>query len=229
MKLLKLLFIEFIKARFNRLAGTGPLGRESLVPITTHMRVLAAGRLGLVAAMSCAVLVGCGGGDPSTEASKSVKTSDGPGYSGDPDLPAMSSLSPTERSDLTVGAEANSTEFEEIATVVHGYLDASAEGDWELACSFVSPTGQRLLQGSAEKEGNEDVSCPAALPQQITRSPKELQKEASLADVGSARIGGGASRKAFATYLVANALSVMTLSGVSGEWGVTGIDPIKVG
>jgi hypothetical protein len=140
----------------------------------------------------------------------------------------MSSLSPAERLELTVGTEANSTEFEEVSNVVHGYLDASGEGDWELACSFVSPIGQRLLQGSAEKEGNEDTSCPAALPQQITGSTGELQKEASLADIGSVRIGGG-GRAAFATYLVANALRVMHLSDVSGEWGVTGIDPIKIG
>lgn len=191
------------------------------------MRVLAVVRFGLAVAMSCVVLAGCGSDEVSTQPSKPSKTSDGPGYSGHPDLPAMASLSPAARGELTVGTEANSTEFEEVSNVVHGYLDGSAEGNWELACSFVSPIAQRLLQGSAEKEGNEDISCPAALPRQITGSPEELQKEASLADIGSVRIGGG-GRAAFATYVVANALRVMGLSGVSGEWGVTSIDPHKI-
>jgi hypothetical protein len=225
------------------------------MPITKQMGVLTAVRLVLVVAMSCVVLAGCGGGDVSTEASKNPShnpacgtgprgvrhrqacaegyeagskpmTSDGPGYKGHPHLPAMSSLSPSERLDLTVGAEANSTEFKEVSSVVHGYLDARAEGDWELACSFVSPVGQRLLQGLAEKEGYEDTSCPAALPRQIADSPEELQKEASLADVGSVRL---AAKRAFATYVVANALRVVALSGISGEWGITIINPKKLG
>jgi hypothetical protein len=196
------------------------------------MRLLIAVRLGLVLAVSCVVLAGCGSAEAPTDAAKPTKTSDGPGYSGHPDLPARSSLTPSERIDLTVGQKAKATEFEEVASVVHGYLDARAEGDWELACSLVSPTGQRLLQGSAEKEGSANTSCPAALPQNTTGSPEELQKEASLADVGSVRIapmGGGAFNKAFATYRVANALRLMSLTAVSGEWEIWGPNPVKRG
>lgn len=209
------------------------------MPTIKPMHVLTAVRLGFALALSCMVLAGCGSGDAS-EASKDggsppssiTERSDGPGYSGHPELPSMSSVSPTERLDLTVGKEAKSNEFEDVASVVHGYLDARAEGDWELACSFVSPTGQRLLQGSAEKEGSADTSCPAVLPQNTTGSPEELQKEASLADVGSVRIapmGGGAFNKAFVTYRVANALRVMSLTAVSGEWEIWGLNPVKIG
>jgi hypothetical protein len=146
----------------------------------------------------------------------------------------MSSLSPTERLDLTVGKETNPKAINEIASVVHAYLDARAEGDWELACSYVSPKMQRLLQGSAEKEGSADTSCPAVLPTRITGTPAELQNEASFADVGSVRIarsGGGRFRTAFAIYRVGNALRVMALDTASGlwGWGVDFTEPTSIG
>lgn len=216
-------------SRLNPSAGNRASRREGLIPVTTHMSAPTAVCLVLVAAISCMVLAGCGSDETSSGASKPVKASDGPGYTGHPDLPSMSSLSPTERLNLTVGSEANSTEFQEVADVVHGYLDARAEGDWELACSFISPIGQRLLQGSGEKEGDENTSCPSVLQQHTTGSPAELQKEAHLADVGSVRVGGGASKRGQATYRVANALRVVGVSGVSGEWGITSINPIKIG
>lgn len=201
------------------------------------MRDLTVCRYAVVLALSCAALAGCGSKDGSSEASKEggklpespPKTSDSPGYRGRAESTPKSNLSPADQLYLTVGKEANSSSFEEVSSVVHGYLDARAEGDWELACSFVSPTGQRLLQTSAEKEGSEDTSCSAVLPQETTGSPEELRKEASLADVGSVRIGKGAFGNAFATYRVADALLVMIMSGEPGEWGVAAPDPVELG
>lgn len=199
------------------------------------MRVLTAVvRLGLVLAVSCVALAGCGGGEAPTGVAKPPKTSDRPGYSGHPDLPPMSSLSSTERLDLTVGKETNPKVFNEVASVLHAYLDARAEGDWELACSYVSPRMQRLLQSSAEEEGSGDTSCPAVLPTRITGTPEERQYEASLADVGSVRIAreaGGAFRDASVTYRVGDALRVMALDTFSGHWGwgVDFTDPKKIG
>jgi hypothetical protein len=146
----------------------------------------------------------------------------------------MSSLTPTERLDLTVGKETNPKVFNEVASVVHAYLDAHAEGDWELACSYMSPKMQRLLQGSAEKEGSADTSCPAVLPTRITGTPEELQNEASFADVGSVRIarsGGGRFRTAFVNYRVGDALRAVSLDTASGlwGWGVDFTDPRKIG
>ena len=148
----------------------------------------------------------------------------------------MSSLSPTERLELTVGKETNPKVFNEVASVVHAYLDARAEGAWELACSYVSPKMQRLMQGSAESEGSGPggTSCPARLPGTTTGSPEGLQNEASFADVGSVRIdrsGGGRFRTAFVTYRVGDALRVMFLDTASGlwGWGVDSTDPRKIG
>jgi hypothetical protein len=146
----------------------------------------------------------------------------------------MSSLSPTERLDLTVGKETNPKVFNEVASVVHAYLDARAEGDWELACSYMSPKIQRLLQGSAEKEGSADTSCPAVLPIRITGTPGELQNEARVADVGSVRIvrsGGGKFRYAFVTYRVGDSLRAVSLNTASGlwGWGVNSTNPKKFG
>ena len=205
------------------------------MPIMNPMRVLTAVRIGLVLSISCVVVAGCGSDAP-TEAAKPPKTSDRPGYSGHPDLPAMSSLSPWERGSLTGGKEANSKVFNEVASVVHAYLDARAEGDWELACSYVSPKLQRLLQGEGEKEGSGPggTSCPAVLPGNVTGSPEELQREASFADVGSVRIfryGGGKFRDAFVNFRVGDALRVMFLDTASGlwGWGVDSTDPRKIG
>lgn len=198
------------------------------MPITIPMRVLTSVRLGLVVAMSCVVLAGCGGDDASTEAAKPPRTSDAPGYSGHPDLPALSSLSPTERLDLTVGTEANPKVFNEVASVVHAYLDARAEGDWESACSYMSPSGRRLLEGSAEREGEGDATCPTALPRQITVSLDELQREAALADVGSVRISGS-SEMGQATYRIGKSLRVIGVSAVSGPWGLTRAEPTRIG
>jgi hypothetical protein len=98
----------------------------------------------------------------------------------------------------------------------------------------MSPKMQRLLQGSAEKEGSADTSCPAVLPTKITGTPEELENEASFADVGSVRIarsGGGKFRTAVATYRVGNALRVMALDTAAGlwGWGVDFTDPTKIG
>jgi hypothetical protein len=217
----------------NPLAQYGLSRKEGLLPIIEMMRGLTVFRYAVALALACAALAGCGSDDASTEASKPIKTtSDSPGYSDHPELPPMSSLTPTERSNLTAGTEAKANEFKEVSNVVHGYLDARAEGDWELACSFVSPSGQRMLQASGEKVGSGDTSCPAVLPQETTGTPEELQKEASFADVGSVRIaryGGGAFGSAFATYSVGDALRVMILSGGAGELGVTAPDPVKIG
>jgi hypothetical protein len=200
------------------------------------MRVLTAVRLGLVLALFSVVLAGCGSAEaPTADVAKAPKTSDRPGYTGHPELPPLSSLSPWERGSLTGGKEANSKVFNEVASVVHAYLDARAEGDWELACSYVSPKAQRLLQGSAESEGKGPggTSCPAALPGRITGSPEERQNEASFTDVGSVRVfrsGGGKFRSAFVNYRVGNALRVMALdTAPSWAWGVDFTDPIKIG
>jgi hypothetical protein len=146
----------------------------------------------------------------------------------------MSSLSPTERLALKVGKETNPKVFNEVASVVHAYLDARAEGDWGLACSYMSPKMQRLLQGEAEKEGESDTSCPAVLPTRITGTSEELQNEARFADVGSVRIAraaGGAFRDASVTYRVGDALRVIALDTFSGHWGwgVDFIGPKKIG
>lgn len=213
----------------NRFVGIKPSRCDGLVPIIPHVRGSTVGRLGLVAFISCVALAGCGSNDASIEAPKAVKASDGPGYNGHPHLPSMASLSPTERLALTAGSEANFTEFEEVSDAVHGYLDARAEGEWELACSYISGAGQRLLQGSGEKEGDEDTSCPSVLPQHTIGSPGQLRREANLADVGSVRIGGGASSRGEVIYRVANSLRVMSISGVSGKWELTSINPMEIG
>jgi hypothetical protein len=201
------------------------------------MRDLTVRRYTVVLALACAVLAGCGSEAGSSEASRESgslpgslsKTSDSPEYSGHAKSTPRSNLSPTDQLYLTAGTEANPSDFEEVSTVVHGYLDARAEGDWELACSFVSPVGQRLLQTSAEKKGREDTSCPAILPRETTGSPEELRKEASLADVGSVHIGKGAFGSAFAIYRVADVLWVMIMSGEPGEWGIAAPNPVELG
>jgi len=185
--------------------------------------------------MFCLVLAGCGSAEaPTPTVATPPKTSDRPGYTDHPEFPPMSSLSPTERLELTVGHETNPKVFNEVASVVHAYLDARAEGDWDLACSYVSPKFQRLLQGEAEKEGESDTSCPAVLPQSITGSPEERQIEATFADVGSVRIyrfGGGKFAQAFVTYRVGDALRNVGVDTASGlrAWGVDFTDPRKIG
>jgi hypothetical protein len=86
------------------------------------------------------------------------------------------------------GAEAGATERERATAVLHGYLDATARGDWPMACRYVSTMMWQQLAKIASLRGK---GCVATLAAFFASVPAKNFADASEADVGSLRIAAG--------------------------------------
>jgi hypothetical protein len=97
------------------------------------------------------------------------------------------------------GSEAGGSEFEEAAAVLHGFLDARAEGDWTAACSHLSKsTVESFEKLAAQSKQSGRKGCADILGQLINPAAKrEMSEEAATADVGSLRTEG---ERAFLIY-----------------------------
>jgi hypothetical protein len=85
------------------------------------------------------------------------------------------------------GEEADAAELTEAAAALHGYLDATARGDWEAACRFLAKSiPQRLAMAMGAGEAN----CPTLLEAFFARTAPAAFVEAASADVSSFRVGG---------------------------------------
>lgn len=131
------------------------------------------------------------------------------------------------------GAEADSSELDAAATVLHNFLDARAQRAWASACSYLSNNVRdslelvaRRAQRAAAEQGvggqQEPTTCanvlrnltpPVVLP--------ELRREAALADVGSLRVEDG---RAFVIYTgLENIVYAVPMANEGGSWKVASI------
>jgi hypothetical protein len=127
------------------------------------------------------------------------------------------------------GAEADSREFEAVAAVLHDFLDARAEGNWAVACQFISKAIIRSFE--ALHAGGKQAGaggCAGTLEKLINPVAKDLMRaEAAQADVGSVRVEG---ERSFVIYTgVESAVLAMPMTNEHGSWKVSSLTGTPLG
>ncbi len=121
------------------------------------------------------------------------------------------------------GEEADPSDFDAAAAVVHDFLDARAEGNWAAACTYLSKgTIESLEVLAARANPDKAKSCAAILAALISpRAKSSLKVEAEKADVGSLRVEG---ERAFVIYTGIEGTTIaMPMANEDGEWKVTSL------
>jgi hypothetical protein len=120
------------------------------------------------------------------------------------------------------GEEADASEFEAAATVLHNFLDARAEGNWAAVCQYFSKSTVESFERLASRtEQGGDTSCGAVLAG-ITNPNAQaaLKSEAEKADVGSLRTEGD---QAFLIYTTDSTILAIPMADEAGTWKVAGL------
>lgn len=121
------------------------------------------------------------------------------------------------------GEEAEPSEFEAAATVLHNFLDARAEGDWAAACEYMSRSTIESFEKLASRATQiEDKSCGGILEKLTNPAAKQAMKaEAERADAGSLRIEGDRS---FIIYTgTEGTILAMPMAKEGGTWKVASL------
>jgi hypothetical protein len=123
------------------------------------------------------------------------------------------------------GSEADASELDAVAAVMHDFLDARAAGDWSAACKYISKKTIDSFnqQISSQSNPGEKLGCAKVLELLINPAAKKLMTtEAAKADVRSVRIEG---KQAFAIYTATGntALAMPMEREGSGAWKVVSI------
>jgi hypothetical protein len=118
------------------------------------------------------------------------------------------------------GAEADASERDRAATVLHDFLDARVARDWAAACSYLaSSVAEGLEELAAKAKHVEDPSC-AGIFEKLTNPAAmgDLRTEAAQADVGSLRFEGD---RAFLIYRgIRGIVLAMPMTNEGGSWKV---------
>jgi len=121
------------------------------------------------------------------------------------------------------GEEADASDFDAAAAVLHEFLDARAAEDWDSACAAVSEEVRQSLEKLGEQAKQLDgASCTGILSALTNPAAKKiLQEEAEQADVASLRVEGDSG---YIIYRAAKG-SVVTIPMVEedGDWKVSGL------
>jgi hypothetical protein len=135
--------------------------------------------------------------EPPSQAAGGERPADQPGYRNSAAASAQSRVTGSAKRYLDIGQEAGHSQFDQVAAVLHGFVDARARGDWPATCSYLSGPYLGLLQSSAAREGSGDRGCPSTLEAQTTSgiSERELRAESAAVDIGSVRVTGGSFRR----------------------------------
>lgn len=130
------------------------------------------------------------------------------------------------------GGEAADSDFEEVSTALHNFLDARAVGDWTAACSYLtSSVVESLEKLSQRSEQGAGMDCGEALgtltPSWEVGSPKGLLvREAKVADVGSVRVEGD---RAFVIYRGIEGMVMATsMAKENGRWKVASLGGVPL-
>jgi hypothetical protein len=124
------------------------------------------------------------------------------------------------------GSEASSSELDQAAVVLHGYLDSRAAGSWGRACTFVTPgliASMRQLAGGAGAK----LSCPKLFASLSAGLPAAALREAAIAEVGALRVKGDSAFLLFHGAHGADYFISMVREG--GEWKVAALAPSPLG
>ncbi|HEY8082742.1 MAG TPA: hypothetical protein VIE64_04180 [Solirubrobacterales bacterium] len=122
------------------------------------------------------------------------------------------------------GREASKAELTQAATVLHSYLVARAEKDWESACSYLSEGKVRELeQLAAQSSKLEGKGCAATLGALAIGIPQAASVAATEVDAASLRVGG---KMTFLLYHGAHNTDYFALmTNEDGAWKVDDTSP----
>jgi len=121
------------------------------------------------------------------------------------------------------GDEADTSELDAAAVVLHDFLDARAEGNWAAACDYMSKgIVESFKQLSSQAKEVEDSSCAGILEALTNPAAKGAMKaEAEKADVGSLRTEG---ERAFVIYTgLEGTILAMPMANEDGDWKVASL------
>lgn len=200
---------------------------------------------GLVALLLVIGLGACGGDDDSSStsseaASQAQTEDDGTSSSDEPggSTPNEHSdsgggseqyrVAPGDNSIQDFGKEAGDSEREEAAAALHSYLDARAEGEWAVACTYMAKSVAQSLEKLAQHlKQIGDNSCGGALEKLTNPAAKKVaEEEAAEADVGSLRLEGDS---AFVIYTGAEGkVRAMPMTTEGGAWKVSSLTPTSL-
>ncbi len=121
------------------------------------------------------------------------------------------------------GGEADTSERDAAAAVLHDFLDARAEGNWAAACGYMSKSIIESFEKlAAQAKELENTSC-AGIIQKLTNpaAGQLMEAEAAKADVGSLRVEG---ERAFIIYTgIGGTVLAMSMTNEGGAWKVASL------
>lgn len=125
------------------------------------------------------------------------------------------------------GDEADESELEEAAEVVHGFLAARTEEDWPTACSYFSKSMvQQLEQLASQSEQLRSKGCAAILNALTASVPSTTAKELTEVDAASLRHD---DESAFLLYRGAEKKAYfMPMAEEDGTWKVSALAPTPI-
>ncbi len=117
------------------------------------------------------------------------------------------------------GAEADASEFDQAATVLHNFLDSRAAEDWAATCEYLAKSVTDSLEKLAAQAKRPDASCGEILEGLVNPAAKQsIREEADQADVRSLRVEG---EQAFVIYTVNDGtVMTITMANEGGVWKV---------
>lgn len=126
------------------------------------------------------------------------------------------------------GEEADESELEEVAEIVHGFYVARVEEEWEKACSYLAKGNveqlEQLVHQSPQFKGK---GCRAILESLTPPLSTSTQRETTIVDAGSFRHEG---EQGFLIYYGAEgAVYAMPLREEGGTWKVAGLVGTLIG
>lgn len=119
------------------------------------------------------------------------------------------------------GREADQATFDEIAAIVHAFLDARAAGDAEESCKYLSSGITDQLLELAKQSDEIEQTC-AAIVEALTGSvPAKVRRQIAKADIGSVRVDGDSG---FVLYRGAEkGVYVLPIVRENGQWRVSAL------
>lgn len=119
------------------------------------------------------------------------------------------------------GGEADTSEFEAAATVLHNFLDARAAGAWDAACGYIAQTAREGLERLASQAKQlAGAGCGGILEALTTPEARQaMQAEAEGADARSLRFEG---EQGFLLYTVEGTVYSMPMNK-EGDWKVASL------
>ena len=191
----------------------------------------------LVAALLATGLVACGGGDSgdsttastatSTEASETPANPADGGSDDDASAAGGSASFLTPGGDNSIqnfGEEADSAQVDEVSTVLSGYMEARAEGDWAKQCTLLAKTAVAPLEQLATRSPQfKGKGCAAVLESLLGTTPASTRANTLTDGVSSFRFEAD---RGFALYHGTGGVDYfMPMVEEDGQWKIGAFAP----